>query len=522
MYTGYGHMARFLSFPESWTESNKAFLKNMCGGINGALYYNVSAWQKLIDQIPFGKKAAQRLPELWGMDPAPFRPEQIKLKRAQKMRIYFRLTLSFLRFKKIRRDYLKIYNEVQEKITRTDLRVLMSGDLKKLYDEIHMRLGNNWSAPLINGFFTLVFLGAFKKLLKNSDLRDRYPNFFNDVLFSNDVISLKIIREFQAISETVRNDKPLLSLFETSDAAKILATLESDYPALHKRIREYIFLYGERCEDSELKLETITYQEEPAFFIKALQSTVHSGPAHTARRFDYKKALKEAYPLNFGKRWLFSWIIAQARERVKERENFRFMRTKAFGMLRKIFRTLDGELFQEKWIEKNGDSLYLELEEIFDSSRKAEYKEIIKKRKDAYARYAEQKSFPARFLAVEGKFSPVQAAVASGGEIIKGTGCCSGIVKSQVRILHEQETIGDVSGKIIVAAYIEPGKLSLFARAAGIVSVRGNLLSHTAILCREMGLPSIVGAKGAMNKLKDGDLVEMDGATGKIILLGHD
>ncbi len=77
----------------------------------------------------------------------------------------------------------------------------------------------------------------------------------------------------------------------------------------------------------------------------------------------------------------------------------------------------------------------------------------------------------------------------------------------------------DFSGKILVADYFEPGKINLFSKAGGIISIRGNLLSHTAILCREMGIPSIVGARGLLSKIKDGDKIEMNGATGKIYLI---
>jgi pyruvate,water dikinase len=45
---------------------------------------------------------------------------------------------------------------------------------------------------------------------------------------------------------------------------------------------------------------------------------------------------------------------------------------------------------------------------------------------------------------------------------------------------------------------------------------RGSLLSHAAIVARELGIPAIVSVPGVTRWLRDGDWVEMDGATGRI------
>ena len=45
---------------------------------------------------------------------------------------------------------------------------------------------------------------------------------------------------------------------------------------------------------------------------------------------------------------------------------------------------------------------------------------------------------------------------------------------------------------------------------------RGSLLSHSAIVARELGIPAVVGVEDACNWLEDGDWVELDGASGTI------
>jgi len=65
-----------------------------------------------------------------------------------------------------------------------------------------------------------------------------------------------------------------------------------------------------------------------------------------------------------------------------------------------------------------------------------------------------------------------------------------------------------------VAERTDPGWVPLFAAAGGLLVERGSLLSHSAIVAREMGIPAIVAIPGLMDRLVDGELVEMDGGTG--------
>ena len=59
----------------------------------------------------------------------------------------------------------------------------------------------------------------------------------------------------------------------------------------------------------------------------------------------------------------------------------------------------------------------------------------------------------------------------------------------------------------------------LFPAASGLLVERGSLLSHSAIVARELGLPAIVSIPGVTTWLKDGDEVEFDGSTGTVKLL---
>jgi pyruvate,water dikinase len=59
----------------------------------------------------------------------------------------------------------------------------------------------------------------------------------------------------------------------------------------------------------------------------------------------------------------------------------------------------------------------------------------------------------------------------------------------------------------------------LMVPAAGLVVERGSILSHTAIIGRELGIPTVVGVADATTLIADGQLVEIDGGTGVVRVL---
>ena len=73
-----------------------------------------------------------------------------------------------------------------------------------------------------------------------------------------------------------------------------------------------------------------------------------------------------------------------------------------------------------------------------------------------------------------------------------------------------------LNGDILVTSSTDPGWVTLFPTASAILVERGSLLSHSAIVSRELGIPCIVSISGLLQTLKTGDKVEMDGSSGVI------
>jgi pyruvate,water dikinase len=98
----------------------------------------------------------------------------------------------------------------------------------------------------------------------------------------------------------------------------------------------------------------------------------------------------------------------------------------------------------------------------------------------------------------------------------KGTGCSAGRVTAVARVVSDPRAQSIASGEILIARHTDPGWIALFASASAIVVERGSLLSHSAIVARELGIPCVVGLKGATRWIRDGETIEVDGASGLV------
>ncbi|EKD62676.1 MAG: hypothetical protein ACD_52C00092G0002 [uncultured bacterium] len=101
--------------------------------------------------------------------------------------------------------------------------------------------------------------------------------------------------------------------------------------------------------------------------------------------------------------------------------------------------------------------------------------------------------------------------------ILIGVGASPGIATGPVRITKSPKEIDKVrQGDILVAPMTSPDYVPAMKKAAGIVTDEGGQTSHAAIVSRELGVPCIVGTKVATKKLKDDDVVTVDGKEGKV------
>lgn len=113
---------------------------------------------------------------------------------------------------------------------------------------------------------------------------------------------------------------------------------------------------------------------------------------------------------------------------------------------------------------------------------------------------------------------PRRGAARAGAEtVLRGTAVSPGEVIAPACVLR---TPGDAAkmrtGGVLVAPSTDPGWMPILARSAAVVVELGGVLSHAATVAREYGLPCVSNVDGATRRLRDGDLLRVDGTHGVV------
>jgi pyruvate,water dikinase len=110
---------------------------------------------------------------------------------------------------------------------------------------------------------------------------------------------------------------------------------------------------------------------------------------------------------------------------------------------------------------------------------------------------------------------------ATSGEGLKGQGVSPGVVEAKALVLESPtEILGqEMDNFILVTKNTDPAWIYIMSRSKGLISEKGSMLSHTAIIGRELGIPTLVGVKSATHQIKTGDRLRINGSTGKVEIL---
>ena len=225
------------------------------------------------------------------------------------------------------------------------------------------------------------------------------------------------------------------------------------------------------------------------------------------------------------RRIVFDWVLANARTRVRDRENLRFERTRLFGRVRRIYLELGKRFHAAGRIGEPRDIFYLTVEEalgfVEGTASTIGLARLSALRKGEFDGFRESPAPADRFMTrgavhLGNIFQSEKSPATFDGDALKGIGCCPGVVKAKARVITDPRNAVIERGEILVALRTDPGWIMLFPSAAGLLVEHGSLLSHSAIVARELGIPAIVSISGLTQWARTGDWLEMDGRTGNV------
>ena len=97
---------------------------------------------------------------------------------------------------------------------------------------------------------------------------------------------------------------------------------------------------------------------------------------------------------------------------------------------------------------------------------------------------------------------------------------CPGSAEGRARvILDSHDPLALEPGDILIAPITDPSWTPLFVPSAAVVVDVGAALSHAIIVSRELGIPCVISATQATEKIPDGAMISVNGGTGEVTIL---
>jgi phosphohistidine swiveling domain-containing protein len=535
----YRQFCRLMGVPEALVLAHGPVFANMLGLVRGRVYYNLLNWYRTLALLPgfsFNRGFMERMMgvrERLEDPPPPQSSGDRLLDLARLLRMVVRMVIEAVTLRRTVPAFHARVEAALAPLAGDDLSGLSPDDLLALYRRLERELLQHWRAPLVNDFFAMIFFGALCRLIEKW-LPESPPTLANDLLCGEGgIISTEPARAVMGLARRVAGMPALDNAFSGGDDRALWESLHGEpaFADFAKELDAYIGRFGDRCMN-ELKLETVTLRDDPAFLLQMIRAYAREGAADPdaarEREIAVRRAAEESARrrLRGAARLIFDRVLANARARVRDRENLRFERTRVFGVVRRIVLAFGRHLAARGRIDAPRDVFWLTVPGLFadveGTGVTGDLRALVELRRAEFEAWARETPPPDRFTT----FGPPAAWTPSGGAaavtsgaLLRGLGCCPGVVRAPARIVDDPRHARDLVGHILVAERTDPGWTLLFPAAKGLLVERGSLLSHSAIVAREMGLPCVVGVAGLLAAVRDGELVEMDGTMGVVHLL---
>ena len=531
----YREFCRMMRVPAAHIARHDQTFRNMLGLVRGRLYYNLLNWYRVLALLPGFSVNRRFMEQMMGVReglPDSLVRELAARGAVDRVADAANMVNSLVGLgvhhllieRRVRAFYRRLDNALAP--PAPPLADRRPDELVAHYRDLRDRLLLHWDAPLVNDFFAMIFYGVLRKLTQ-AWCSDREGTLQNDLISGQGgLVSAEPAVRMQRLAGLAREEPSFAVLLVNASVWQVEAAIDQR-PAFAAEYRAYLDKFGERSVN-ELKLETSTLHDDPMPLLRAigrlaLQRATDTGVSgDSLRKAAYRRVdtALAGHPL---RKLLFNWVLRHARARVRDRENLRLERTRLFGRVRRTFLEIGRRLSAVNLLAIPRDIFYLEIDEVLafvdGRSTSTSLRDLVAIRRREFDEY-DRLPPPADRFATHGmvyhghSFQDDSPAAMPEGDERRGIGCCPGVVRGQVRVVSDPRDIDLGRRAVLVAEHTDPGWIMIFPSAMGVLVERGSLLSHAAIVARELGIPAIVSIPGVTRWLKDGDWVQFDGSTG--------
>jgi pyruvate,water dikinase len=504
-------------------EKIKTHTQHLIAHIDAHLYYNLEHYYAALRASPGGDKNIHNWHKMIGgkvegMD-IPYHDTKGSLFDNFITAFHF-LKIALLR-KKIFPDLLGSFELLGKKIEADKNKLKSSSEIIFYLNELLERK-MNFGLTIINDFFIMIGLSFLERTIKKKGLSE---SLLVDILKTeNSLESVKPLAAFNYLIsdlsaeflnnfiqlEIKNNIDPYTEIFQKLS----IAGFDKDI----QKLKNFISEYGDRSFE-ELKLESLPIKNDPVLLQQLIKWTRGQSVPHLDGGL---KGLKKS-DLKFS--MIEKWFLMFTRECIEYRESSRLWRGRFYHYYRELIIKLAAQLMAEDQSFKKfnlTDFFSLNHEEWLSFAQgylsREEVEELIKNR-DWKKR---ETTYPEFLIWSEGEdFFHHDSRQVSHTNNVQGLGVSPGESLGVALVLEKPQDIFnfDVKNFILVTKNTDPAWVYIMSQSRGLISEKGSMLSHTAIIGRELSLPTIVGVKNATTLLKTGDQLKINGSTGEIQIL---
>ncbi|WP_026489280.1 PEP/pyruvate-binding domain-containing protein [Butyrivibrio sp. XBB1001] len=428
---------------------------------------------------------------------------------------------------KVKKERAKSYDKLKEELLADYYKY------KKKYDEHSIKdikaeyIDITKSAYLKSEstYFWQVFLNTVQEAVFKSQLLKIISESEYLTLLGNleDVSHMRPFYEIWELSRFIRLDPEAMSVWKDSSDEELLNKFHEKEDKYMKQAAKIIDRYGYHS-GRELDVTYPCYYEDPLPVLKMIKDTI--GLDDTYSPVSDKEKVEQEYlrilqiiKLKVGERKYKKLYkkIRKMKEMLWWREEYKDISTRYYYLIRCYTMELAKELYKQEVIADEEDIWYLKVQQVWDylegHSTKEILSDIISKNKIYYQAYRNYMSD--NEIGQEISFDRARYYEDKDARHLKGLGTGCGVVTGTARVI---EDIGDIdklkTGDILITKFTDTGWTPKFAMLSGIITEYGGVLCHAAVVSREYGIPAVVCCYGALDRIRDGQEITIDGTNG--------
>ncbi len=313
---------------------------------------------------------------------------------------------------------------------------------------------------------------------------------------------------------------------DSGTALKRLEGMPAARPVLDD-LHRFLVRFGHRCA-GEGELMNPRWSERPELVVELIAAYLKGGadPVETLRaQKQRREQATDAARGRFGiaRRAIFDAVLRKSQELARLRENGRNHLSKCGFPPVRIYRELARRWSERGWLAEPGDLSFLtfpEIESIIDAgdpqSAGITIPDCVESRRRAYRHWFTIEP-P---VALDSSGRPVRLPARSpGSRSLDGLPICGGRARGTARVITDPaDAVRLTKGEILITRATDAGWTPIFPLIDGMVLEIGGQLSHAAIVAREYGIPAVANVARATTLIRDGEMIVVDGWTGRISL----